>query len=127
MKKLEKISAKIAANFGDPKKANQITAASMLRYLKMNEITFRKNGKEVNYSYETCQKMMNHAGEMIGKVNRVDEEFDDSDEEVNESNIKDYLVKKRDHALDLGLVGQYRNLEEEENKGEEKKNFTMNT
>ena len=50
LKKLEKISAKIAANFGDAKKGNEITAASMLRYLRMNEITFRKHGKEVNYS-----------------------------------------------------------------------------
>ena len=105
LRKLEKTSSKIAANFGDAGKNNLITAASMLRFLRMNEITFRKNGKEINYSYETCQKMMNHAGEQIGKVNRVDEEFDDSDEELNEGNIKDYLIAKRDQALDLGLVG----------------------
>ena len=101
------IAPRIATHLGDKEQQFAISTASLTRYCKMNEITFRKHGKENTFSWELCQKMVNHAGEALGKVDRVEEEFDDSDDEVNEDNIKEYLIKKRDEALELGLVGQY--------------------
>jgi hypothetical protein len=104
-KKMEKIAPKLSSHLGDKSKNFGITQASLLRYLKSNEITYRKNGKELSFTMELCQKMVNYAGEVLGKINRVDEEFDDSDDEVNEENLSSYLLKKRDEALELGLVG----------------------
>lgn len=113
LKKMKELAPKIATHLGDKEKDFSITQASLLRYLKMNEITYRKNGKELPFTWELCQKMVNHAGEMLGQVDRVEEEFDDSDDEITPDNLKLYLIRKRDEALELGLVGQYKAPAEE--------------
>lgn len=110
------------------KDSQTITKDSLAKYVSINDVSFKKNGKKKTLDDNICRQMVDYIGTRLGKLEKNQVVFDDSDEEIED--IDAYLLDKRRKGMQTEYEKQLESFkihdDDDEDDSEENKGFEVN-